>query len=366
RQQTAEQEYPSKRRQLQQQEEQRKLEEAKAKAAQEKKIQEQAKKLKEKKLHIDSDDEDMAGNYFLANPDLKTLVETLLGGRVESSKASTPAPVTKPASTPSSTHSSPELRATDILKRREQRQNEVANTIEGKHSQLNAIESTLKGLYRELEEIIASTVENKKQVLLTEENLTKAMFKIDAVESDGDLSIRKRRKELIKRSQNMLDLVDEFKSRDKNSCTSEDEAVSVPIEIESAEPETSVEPESEPEGTEATTASEEVELDLASLSDIESLPEVHEVPVESASVVESTESGKVQDDISPETSSEASQSDEEGAESDAEPGSSAEPDQEQGPATPTAEDPLDLIVDAALELAHPVLVDNDFELVSVH
>ncbi|KAG0332516.1 hypothetical protein BG000_009945, partial [Podila horticola] len=298
-----------------------------------------------------------------------TLVETLLGGRVEfpkaqsttaSTKAPTAIPMTKPASTTSSTHSSPELRAADILKQREQRQNEVVNTIEGKHSQLNAIESTLEGLHRELEEVIAGTVENKKQILLTEENLTKVMIKIDAIESDDDLSIRKRRKELIKRSQNMLDLVDEFKSRDKKipaTSDEQEEVVSAPIEVESTvEPESSVEPESEPDSAEATVESEQ---ELESPSDIESLPEVHEATVESASSVETSESDKVQEDAAlAEVSSEDSQSDKEAE-------SLAELDHGQHePAT--VEDPLDLAVDAALELAHPDLVDHDFELVSAH
>ncbi|KAG0094516.1 hypothetical protein BGZ93_007116 [Podila epicladia] len=412
RQQTAEQEYPSKRRQLQQ-EQQKKLEEAKAKAEQEKKIQEQEKKIQEQKRiqeqakkqkekqQIDSDDEDMAGNYFLVNPDLKTLVEALLGGRVESPKAqnnaSTSTPATKLASTPSSTHSSPELRAADILKQREQRQNESTNTVEGKHSQLKAIESTLEGLHRELEDVIAGTTENKKQILLTEENLTKAMLKIDAIESDGDLSVRKHRKELIKRSQNMLDLVDEFKSRDKKSSSSSEEAVPAPIEIESTvepesstvepesstvepesstvepesstvEPESSIEPETE-SGEPAAAAevieaieSEDVEFELESLSDIESLPEVHEVPVESASESIETE---VQEDatVAP---SEENHSDDESNKSNSDTESesvlSDTPEQEQKKLV----DPLDLIVDAALELAHPELLEHDFELVSVH
>ncbi|KAF9374428.1 hypothetical protein CPC16_001315, partial [Podila verticillata] len=245
----------------------------------------------------------------------------------------------------------------------------------GKHSQLNAIESTLEYLYRELKEVIAGTVENKK-ILLTEENLTKAMIKIDAVESDGDLSIRKRRKELIKRSQNMLDLVDAFKNRDKKSPATSEEAVS-PIEIatvesESAVAESSVEPESaatEAQAIETTidTAAEtaiaetafaetaitdtEELAELESLSDIESLPEVHEVSLAASSVATDPK----QENATPEAASET-QSDEE-AESDE---SLSERDHQE------LFDPLDLIVDAALELTHPELLDHDFEVVSVH
>ncbi|KAG0023322.1 hypothetical protein BGZ81_008162, partial [Podila clonocystis] len=237
---------------------------------------------------------------------------------------------------------------------------------------LKAIESTLEVLHRELEEVIAGTAENKKQILLTEENLTKAMLKIDAIESDGDLSIRKHRKELIKRSQNMLDLVDEFKSRNKKSSTSssEEEAVTAPIEIESTvEPESSFEPEAESdepkavesEATDATTESEDAEFaELESLSGIESLPEVQEVHVESASSDEPTESDKVQEDATPKASSEENQSGEE-SESDSESESSNALEQEQEPV-----DPLDLIVDAALDLTHPEILEHDFELVSVH
>ncbi|KAF9368324.1 hypothetical protein CPC16_005479, partial [Podila verticillata] len=301
-----------------------------------------------------------------------SLVETLLGGRVTPkaqsteapAKASTSAPeAAKPATTPSSTHSSPELRAADILKQREQRQNEATNTIEGKHSQLNAIESTLEGLHSELEEVIAGTIENKKQILLTEENLTKTMFKIDAIESDGDLSIRKRRKELIKLSQNMLDLVDEFKSRDKKSSAAfEEGSAPAPIEIASVEPESSVE-----RGSETESAQPEVDVEVAeleSLSDIESLPEVHGSSIESTKPVEYVESENIQEDATLEASSEARQSNEELAESDVESESSAEPDQEQQ--DPTIEDPLNLIANAALEPAHPGHLDHDFELVSVH
>ncbi|KFH71289.1 hypothetical protein MVEG_01589 [Podila verticillata NRRL 6337] len=207
------------------------------------------------------------------------------------------------------------------------------------------------------------------------------MIKIDAVDSDGDQSIRKRRKELIKRSQNMLDLVDEFKNRDKKSPAASEEAVS-PIEIatvesESAVAETSVEPESAATEAQAietiidtaaetaiaetafaetaiteTAITETEELaELESLSDIESLPEVHEVSLATSSVATDPK----QEAATPEAASET-QSDEE-AESDA---SLSERDHQE------LFDPLDLIVDAALELTHPELLDHDFEVVSVH
>ncbi|KAI9236648.1 MAG: hypothetical protein BYD32DRAFT_418321 [Podila humilis] len=189
------------------------------------------------------------------------------------------------------------------------------------------------------------------------------MFKIDAIESDGDLSIRKRRKELIKMSQNMLDLVDEFKSRDKKSSAAfEEGSAPAPIEIASVEPESSVERESETESAQPEVDVEVAELE--SLSDIESLPEVHGSSIESTKPVEYVESENIQEDATLEASSEARQSNEELAESDVESESSAEPDQEQQ--DPTIEDPLNLIADAALEPAHLGHLDHDFELVSVH
>ncbi|KAF9299129.1 hypothetical protein BGZ91_010027, partial [Linnemannia elongata] len=207
---------------------QKEAEQAKSKAAAAAKKQQQ-----ESQRASESDGEDLIGNYFLTFPDIKSMVEAALGAKVEvaakkaatptKSTTSTPAPTkvaeskpaveAKPASTPSSTHSSPELRAADILQQRQQRQREHDISVEEKHTTLNQIAATLDDLSRELDEIVAGHVENKKQILQTEENLTKAMVRIDSVESDGEVSVRRRRKELIKKSQTLLDVVDEFKAR---------------------------------------------------------------------------------------------------------------------------------------------------------
>lgn len=83
---------------------------------------------------------------------------------------------------------------------------------------LQQIESSLSELSQELDQILAGQISNKKQILMTEENLTKAMLKIDAVESGGDDAIRKKRKELINRAEQLLVKVDEFKRKTKTSA----------------------------------------------------------------------------------------------------------------------------------------------------
>ncbi|KAG0047791.1 hypothetical protein BGZ83_007225 [Gryganskiella cystojenkinii] len=192
------------------------------------KEQEQLAKKATSKSSTESDHEDLIGNYFQTFPEIKAMVEAALGAEIESSSSprccrstgyAAPACASKnftKANTPSSTHSSPELRATDILRQRQQRQNEQKLSLHEKHSELNLIESTLDDLSRELNNIVASEEHEqaKKQVLHNEENVTRAMVKIDAVMSEGDLSVRARRKELIKKSQALLDLVDEFKNRE--------------------------------------------------------------------------------------------------------------------------------------------------------
>ncbi|KAF9363170.1 hypothetical protein BGX34_004733 [Mortierella sp. NVP85] len=87
-------------------------------------------------------------------------------------------------------------------------------------AELQQIDTSLGELSHELDEILAGQISNKKQILMTEENLTKAMLKIDAVESGGDDGIRKKRKELINRAEQLLVKVDEFKRRTKTSAFS--------------------------------------------------------------------------------------------------------------------------------------------------
>ncbi|KAF9963129.1 hypothetical protein BGZ65_005788 [Modicella reniformis] len=113
----------------------------------------------------------------------------------------------------------PELKAADILRQRQQQQQHQTLILQQKHSELNLIESALDSFSHNLTEALNSVVteENKRIVLFTEENVSKSMLQIDAIESDGDLSVRKRRKELIKKSQDMLDLVDTCKNRESNT-----------------------------------------------------------------------------------------------------------------------------------------------------
>ncbi|KAK3811142.1 MAG: hypothetical protein J3Q66DRAFT_351127 [Benniella sp.] len=87
-------------------------------------------------------------------------------------------------------------------------------------AELQQIDTSLGELSHELDEILAGQISNRKQILMTEENLTKAMLKIDAVESGGDDGIRKKRKELINRAEQLLAKVDEFKRRTKTSAFS--------------------------------------------------------------------------------------------------------------------------------------------------
>ncbi|KAG0328544.1 hypothetical protein BG000_000424 [Podila horticola] len=149
------------------------------------------------------------------------------------------------AANPSTSDSSPELRASDVLRQRQQRQQQQNQTLQQKHSELNLIESALDELSRELAHslsIYEETDEVKRQVVLaTEENVNKAMFKIDSVESDGDLSVRQRRKELIKKSQDLLETVDEYKKKESNTgkqvAKNAEESVSDQSESESPAPE---------------------------------------------------------------------------------------------------------------------------------
>ncbi|KAG0220734.1 hypothetical protein BGX31_010638 [Mortierella sp. GBA43] len=87
-------------------------------------------------------------------------------------------------------------------------------------AELEQIESSLAELSQELDQILAGQITHKKQILLTEENLTKAMLKIDAVESGGDDSIRKRRKGLINQAEQLLVKVDEFKRKTNTNAYS--------------------------------------------------------------------------------------------------------------------------------------------------
>ncbi|KAF9963131.1 hypothetical protein BGZ65_005790 [Modicella reniformis] len=89
-----------------------------------------------------------------------------------------------------------------------------------RQADLSQIETSLKELSQELDQILAGQISNKKSILMTEENLTKAMLRIDAIESGGDSSIRKQRKDLINWAEKLLVKVDEFKRKTKTSAYS--------------------------------------------------------------------------------------------------------------------------------------------------
>ncbi|KAG0358466.1 hypothetical protein BG005_002308 [Podila minutissima] len=275
-----EQSYPCKRRQ---QCERKEVKHAQAAAAAEKEKEAKAKEAQKKQdqaqASLSKHDQDIA--YI----DLSTLLEAVFGVPVQISsspsssgckKLDTPASKTTACAArrgacfaktanPSTSDSSPELRASDVLRQRQQRQQQQHQTLQQKHSELNLIESTLDELSRELTHslsIYEETDEVKRQaVLATEENVTKAMFKIDSVESEGDLSVRQRRKELIKKSQDLLETVDEYKKKESNTgkqvAKNADESASGLSESESPAPEV----EETSESTVESDTAESVDLD---------------------------------------------------------------------------------------------------------
>ncbi|KAF9382541.1 hypothetical protein CPB97_007106 [Podila verticillata] len=199
---------------------------------------------------------------------------------------------------PSSSESSPELRASDVLRQRQQRQQQQNQTLQQKHSELNLIESSLDELSRELTHslsIYEETDEVKRQVVLaTEENVTKNMFKIDSVESDGDLSVRQRRKELIKKSQDLLETVDGYKKKESNTgkqvTKDVTEASSAPSESPAPEIETR-------ESTVESVVTAESVIDV-DIEEVESKTEDDEVqPYVVSDVVSQPEEGEVAKEI---------------------------------------------------------------------
>lgn len=93
----------------------------------------------------------------------------------------------------------------------EEEQEQPHPQSERRHAELQAIEKNLDELEVELGQILAGQITKKRQVLMTEEMLTKAMLKVDSIESEGDWSIRKRRKALINRCESLLERVDGYK-----------------------------------------------------------------------------------------------------------------------------------------------------------
>ncbi|KAI9472231.1 MAG: hypothetical protein EXX96DRAFT_583336 [Benjaminiella poitrasii] len=67
----------------------------------------------------------------------------------------------------------------------------------------------------------ATTLENR-EFLGYEDEIMKLLLKLDTIESDGDEDVRNERKALVKRAENMLEKLDEFKQREweRVSCSS--------------------------------------------------------------------------------------------------------------------------------------------------
>ncbi|KAF9213469.1 hypothetical protein BGZ59_005313 [Podila verticillata] len=306
-------------------------------------------------------EDDLVGDYYAANPEIKSLVKNLLGANIENREIEALAetleespekeeeatvevpvettevpepnqstgPASTPVSAPSSVHSSPELRAADILKEREQRH------LSDKHAQLDSVESTLNNLSSELRQIIAGTLTIKNQILATEENLIRAMFKIDAVESARDSGIRHRRKEMIKRSQELLDEVDAFK-RESNPVSVIKAADSV------VEPTREVH-ETEDQDTAAQDVEEDEEYDSDTLSDMKSLPDIESVPEAPPETQAEPEADAPEEDSSLECSCESDQEQQ-----------GQEERQEQA-----VIDPLDHILGSVFSLGRSALRDQD-------
>ncbi|KAF9275661.1 hypothetical protein BGZ74_003944 [Mortierella antarctica] len=203
-----------------------KAKEAKAKEAQKKQDQAQA--------SLSKHDQDIA--YI----DLSTLLEAMFGVPVQisSSPSSSGCACFTKTANPSTSDSLPKLHASNVLHQHQQCQQQQCQTLQQKHSELNLIESALDELSRELTHslsIYEETDEVKCQaVLATEENVTKAMFKIDSVKSEGNLS------ELIKKSQDLLKTIDEYKKESntgKQVAKNADESASGLSESKSPAPE---------------------------------------------------------------------------------------------------------------------------------
>ncbi|KAG0350749.1 hypothetical protein BG005_009731 [Podila minutissima] len=99
----------------------------------------------------------------------------------------------------------------DNIHEEEEEQEQPHPLSEKHHAELQAIEKNLDELEVELKQILAGQITKKKQILMTEEMLTKAMLKVDSIESEGDWSIRRRRKSLINRCESLLERVDGYK-----------------------------------------------------------------------------------------------------------------------------------------------------------
>lgn len=112
----------------------------------------------------------------------------------------------------------------DALNRIEQELNEIRQKHE--NNILNATLDFSKIPYNERsvspDTIIAATTVENRELLNYEDQVMKILLKLDMINSDGDESIRNERKILVKRAEEILDKLDEFKLKEweKASCGS--------------------------------------------------------------------------------------------------------------------------------------------------
>ncbi|KAI9355205.1 hypothetical protein BD770DRAFT_391452 [Pilaira anomala] len=112
----------------------------------------------------------------------------------------------------------------DALNRIEQELNEIRQKHE--NNILNATLDFSRIPYDERsvspDNIIAATTVENRELLNYEDQVMKILLKLDMINSDGDESIRNERKNLVKRAEEILDKLDEFKLKEweKASCSS--------------------------------------------------------------------------------------------------------------------------------------------------
>ncbi|GAA5813683.1 hypothetical protein MFLAVUS_007169 [Mucor flavus] len=75
--------------------------------------------------------------------------------------------------------------------------------------------------------LIAATTAENRELLGYEDQLMKVLLKLDMISSDGDASIRNERKPLVKRAEDMLNRVDEFKLREWEKVSSSSSSINL-------------------------------------------------------------------------------------------------------------------------------------------
>ena len=93
-------------------------------------------------------------------------------------------------------------------------------TLLQKHTELNQIDSALDRSSIYLSEALEGALDedNRKIMLTLEEDIMKAMLQTDSVGCSDNLIVRQRRRELIKKGQNMLRLLDNYMHSETNGC----------------------------------------------------------------------------------------------------------------------------------------------------